>query len=384
MALRGAEVHEAPISQHVDATPVRHQVLARERPNLARRGRLLLQRTELELVVEVAGVGEDRAVGHQPEVLAAPDVEVARAADEELADPRRIGRVHDPEAVHGRLEAADRVDLADHDVRPHPVRARRDAPPDPAVSADDDRLAGEEDVRRPQHAIDGALAGAVSVVEQVLGQRLVDRHHRVCQLARVRHGTQPDDARRRLLGAADDPVEQLTSAGVELVHQVSAIVHGDLRLMVQRRADVRVVGVAVLALDRVRWYPVVRHQGGRHVVLGRERVRRAEDRIGSALGQGPHQVGRLGGDVQAGADAPALERALGGESLADPGKHRHLAIGPFDLEPSGIGQADVGDVVLHFGSRCHGIRIASRIGRINPQPPARRRARRSMSWQWVR
>ena len=105
----------------------------------------------------------------------------------------------------------------------------------------------------------------------------------------------------------------------------------------------RVVRVAVLALDGVGRDAVVRDQRGRHVVLRRERVRRAEDRIGSACLQRAHQVRRLGGDVQAGADAPARQRLLGGEPLADAGQHRHLPIRPFDLQRPRIGQADVGE-----------------------------------------
>ena len=64
MPLGGAEVDEAPIGQQEEAPPVGHQVFAGERPHLAGRGRLRLERSELELVVEVAGVGEDRAVAH--------------------------------------------------------------------------------------------------------------------------------------------------------------------------------------------------------------------------------------------------------------------------------------------------------------------------------
>ena len=199
----------------------------------------------------------------------------------------------------------------DDDVGAHAVRPRRDAAPDPAVATDDHGLAGEQDVRGAQDAVDRALTGAVAVVEQVLGERLVHGHHRVAQLAGVGHGAKPDDAGRGLLRPADHLVEQLGAIRVQLVHEIGAVVHGDMRTMVEGRADVRVVGVAVLALDGVHGDAVVDHQRGRHVVLRRERVRRAEHDVGAAVAQGAHEVRRLGGDVQAGADAPAGQRPLG-------------------------------------------------------------------------
>ena len=277
---------------------------------------------------------------------------------------------HDAISVHRGLERADRVDLADHDVGAHAVCPGRDAAADPAIAAHHDGLAGEEDVGCSQDAVDRRLAGPVAVVEQVLGQCLVDRDDRVAQDAVVCHRPQADDAGRRLLGAADDPVQEVGALRVQLVHEIGPVIHRDVGQVVERLADVGVVRVAVLALDGVGRDPVVGDERGGDVVLGRERVRGAQHRVGTPRGEGAHQVRRLGGDVQAGADPPTLQRPITLEALANAGKHRHLAVGPFDLQPPGVGQGEVGHVGrLHFDSRCHGIRIASRIGRISPQPP---------------
>ena len=62
-------------------------------------------------------------------------------------------------------------------------------------------------------------------------------------------------------------------------------------------------------------YSLDERRGG--VVLGRERVRGAEDHVGAAGLQRAHQVRRLGRDVQAGGDAVPGERLLGREALAD-------------------------------------------------------------------
>ena len=93
---------------------------------------------------------------------------------------------HDLVAVHQRLEGADRIDLDDGHVGAHAAHPRGDALADPAVAGDDDVAAGDQDVRRPQDAVDGRLAGAVAVVEEVLGQGLVDRDDRVARARRRR------------------------------------------------------------------------------------------------------------------------------------------------------------------------------------------------------
>src|SRR5205085_6180696 len=136
------------------------------------------------------------------------------------------------------------------DVRAHAARPRGYAPTDPAVAADDEALAGEEDVRRADDPVDRRLPGAVAVVEHVLRLRLVDGDDREAELALRLEGLEPDDARRRLLGAGDDLAELLAPRRVEDADHVSAVVHREVRLVVDGCLDVRVVGVVVLAFDR--------------------------------------------------------------------------------------------------------------------------------------
>ena len=91
--------------------------------------------------------------------------------------------------------------------------------------------------------------------------------------------------------------------------------------------------------------PVFGDQGGRDVVLGRERVARREDDLGSARLERAHEVGRLGRDVEAGADAQAVERPVTLETLADEAQDGHLALGPLDpTDPFGR-EAEVGHIV---------------------------------------
>ena len=116
-------------------------------------------------------------------------------------------------------------------------------------------------------------------------------------------------------------------------------------LRVGDAVEVGVVGVAVLAAPGERGDPVLGDERGGDVVLGRQRVGRGEHDVGAAGLERPHEVGRLGRDVEARPDAQAGERALALEALADEAQDGHLALGPFDAADALGGEAEVGDVV---------------------------------------
>ena len=103
------------------------------------------------------------------------------------------------------------------------------------------------------------------------------------------------------------------------------------------------VGLDVLAAARLHRNAEVHERGG-HLVLGGERVGRAERHLGAAGGERLHQVGRLGGHVQAGGHLHAVERLLGPEALADRAEDRHLALRPLDPRQPLRGQRRIGYV----------------------------------------
>src|SRR5205823_3563399 len=97
-------------------------------------GRLLLQRRQLQLDVEVAAVADHGPVLHPQEVLAADDAGVAGQGDEDVAHGGRVGDGHHREAVHGRLQGADGVDFGDDNVTAQPSGPQGDALAAPAVA----------------------------------------------------------------------------------------------------------------------------------------------------------------------------------------------------------------------------------------------------------
>ncbi len=224
---------------------------------------------------------------------------------------------------------------------PSAAGARGEAASAPAVAGDDELRSGQQEIGGADDAVDGGLSGAVAVVEQVLGVGVVDGDDGITQHALLGHGAQADDAGGGLFGAADDVRELGGALGVQNADQVGAVIHGDLRLVVERRHDVRVVSVVVLALDGEDGDVVVAHQAGGHVILGGERVGGAERDIGAAVAQGDHQIRGFGRDVQAGRNADALERLVLDEFLADDLQDLHRLVGPLDALLAQIGQFEI-------------------------------------------
>jgi hypothetical protein len=259
----------------------------------------------------VPRVGEHRAVLHAVEVLAAQDVARAGHRDEHVAALGGGQGGQDVEALHPRLERAQRVDLADDDRRAGAAGAGGDTAAGPAVAEHDDRPAREEQVGRADDAVERALPGAEAVVQRALGARLVHREDGARELGP--EGAQVREARAGLLRRA-------AQARVERRDERRAVVEDEVGL----EGGHRLQTFGVVAGEDVG------PQGGGDVGLRGQRVGGAEIDVRTALAQGEHEVRRLGGDVQAGADPDALERPVGAEAGADRAQDGHLPARPLD------------------------------------------------------
>ena len=119
--------------------------------------------------------------------------------------------------------------------------------------------------------------------------------------------------------------------------QVGAVVERHVRRAVDDGDHARGVGVGVLAAAPVR-DAAVRRQRRHDLVLRGQRVRGGERHLGPAGDQRPREARGLRGHVQAGADPQAVERALGGEALADRAEDGHLPVRPLDAGPALVGE----------------------------------------------
>ena len=222
----------------------------------------------------MARVAQNGAVFEHPEVFTAEHAGIAGEGHKDVALAGGFQHRHDPKAVHGSLQSADRVNLGYDHLSAQAARPAGHAFAAPAVAGDHDHFAGQQDIGRPQHAVQGRLSGAVAVVEQLLGGRVVDRNNRQPEHPVVLHGAQANDSGRGLFHAGDQPPELLFVAGigVQQRHQIGAVVEGHGRRLAQHGVQMLVVGLVVLAPDGIGRNPLTGDQGGGRIVLGRERV----------------------------------------------------------------------------------------------------------------
>ena len=155
----------------------------------------LLEARDVDLVVEVADVADDRVVLHPRHVRGGDDVLVAGRRDEHVGGLDDVLERLDVVALHRGLQRADRVDLGDDDAAALGAQRGGRALADVAVAADDGDLAGEHDVGRAEDAVDERVAAAVEVVELRLRHRVVDVDRREQERALLGHLVEA--ARRR-------------------------------------------------------------------------------------------------------------------------------------------------------------------------------------------
>ena len=245
------------------------------------------------------------------------------------------------------------INFGDDDFGARTASAAGQASSAPAVAGDYELRSCQQEVGGANDAVDGRLAGAVAVVEQVLGVGVVDRDDGEAQHAFLGHGAQADDAGGGFFRAADHAFERVLTLGVQQGDQVGAVIHGDLGLVVDGGQDVTVVGVVVLALDGKDRNVVIAHQAGSDVILGGERIRGAEHDIGAAILQADGQVRGFGGDVQASRHADALQGLVLDEFLANDLQDFHGLVGPVDPLLAEIGKVQALDITIQL-RRCGG------------------------------
>ena len=197
----------------------------------------------------MAGVADDRPAFHFFEVLAADDVLVSRHRDVNVAFLHRFGHGHYAETVHRGLDALDRVNFRDDHVGAKPFGAHGHPATAPAVTGNHYLQASEQHVGGANNSVNGGLAGAVAIVEEVFGHGVVHGDDRILQRAVLGHGAKTDHAGGGLFGSGDHVGDEVGALGQQHGDQVRAVVHGELRLVLKGGAQVRIVGVVVLAFD---------------------------------------------------------------------------------------------------------------------------------------
>ena len=166
-------------------------------------------------------------------------------------------------------------------------------------------------------AVDGGLSGTVAIVEQMFGVGIVHRDDWEAQHAFLGHGAKPNHAGGGLFSSADHAFESVFPLGVQHRNQIGAVVHCDMRSVIDGGHNVAVVAFAVFTLDGEHGNVVLAHQTGGHVILRGKRIGGAKHHVGAAIPKCDRQVGSFRRDVQAGGNADSLQRLVLNEFLAD-------------------------------------------------------------------
>ena len=146
MAFGRGQINQAAFAQQVDFASVFQRVLFDEGARGALRRRHVLQRGDIDFDVEVSGVGNDRTVFHQREMIFGEHALVAGDGAEHVAQLRRLGHRHDAEAVHHGFERFRRIYFRDDDFRSGAARAAGQPAAAPAVAGDHELRARQQEL----------------------------------------------------------------------------------------------------------------------------------------------------------------------------------------------------------------------------------------------
>src|SRR5882762_4778731 len=355
MAFGGGKVDETSFGEQVDLAAVLHLIFVHHWAHFALAGGQLLERGNVDLHVEMAGVADNRSALHFFEMLAADHALISGHGDVNVAFLDRFSHRHYAEAVHGRFDAFHRVDFRDDHVSAEALGAHGHTAATPAVPGNDNFETSEKHVGSANYAVNRGLPCAVAIVEEVFGHRIIHGDDRILQRAVLGHGAKADYAGGGFFGSGDHVRDEVGALGQKHGDEVRAIIHGELRFVLERCAQMRIVGVVILTLDGESRNVVVAIERGRDFVLRGKWIGRAEYGISATIAERDHQVGGFAGHVQTSGNAQALERLLLDEALADLFQHGHLLSGPFDLALTSVGQPNVLYVPFFQFSGCQSL-----------------------------
>src|SRR5216683_1709445 len=136
MSFGGGEVDQAAFAKEVDLASVPQRVFFDGTAGGALGRRHLIEGHDVDLHVEVAGVGDDGSVFHDFEVFFGQDALVAGDGAEHIAQFGGLVHGHYAEAVHVCLERLGGIDLGDDDLGSRAAGTASQASSTPAVAGD--------------------------------------------------------------------------------------------------------------------------------------------------------------------------------------------------------------------------------------------------------
>src|SRR6266567_7692006 len=157
MAFRRREIDKTPLGEQVNLPPVGIGVLIDEVAYAAFLDRQRFQCRDVDLIIEMAGVGNNRAIFHAFQVWTINHIDIAGDRDKDIADLGSFDARHDTVYVHDRLQRTNRIDLGDDHVSTHAMGPRGNSATTPAVAEDNDRTPREQNIGGADNGINRTL-----------------------------------------------------------------------------------------------------------------------------------------------------------------------------------------------------------------------------------
>ena len=132
-----------------------------------------VERIDLNLIIEVADVGDDRLIFHPLHVFERDDVDVAAGSDVDIAAPERVFDSRDFVAFHCGLQGVDGINFGNDDTRSLAAQRLRTTFADVAVPTDHGDFSGKHHIQRAIQSIHQRMPAAVKIVEFGFGDRIV-------------------------------------------------------------------------------------------------------------------------------------------------------------------------------------------------------------------
>jgi len=133
-----------------------------------------LESDNVDLVIKVTDVANDRQMPHLGHVLRHDDVFVTGSGDEDFGLREGFLEGADGKTRHGGLEGANGIDFSHHHSRSLPSKRFSAAFPHVSVPTHHAHLSGEHDVGGSHDTIDERVSATINIVEFGLGDTVVD------------------------------------------------------------------------------------------------------------------------------------------------------------------------------------------------------------------